>query len=209
LSVRIAPVRAVVVGVAALGLLAGCAATQPASPGLGGSEAGAGAEDTGSGGWVGIDDPADDSTSPEEAEGLSIVPWARPHGFRITFDASKVPAGATATLTLKDFNCMEGALNGPLDLSKPKQFLVELDQGTTCWFGTRSKSWITWTLALKLPGGSTKSTTFELAFTHQGGSTETLCWGENGLACTQSGEPTRASEGNWTVEYITQVLKLT
>lgn len=188
-------------GVLAAVLLAGCAAQLPASPGLGGSDGGSG--------YVGIADPAENSSPSPEEENLSIVPWARPHGFRVTFDASALPAGTTASLRIKDFNCMAEALNGPLDLSKPKQFLVELDQGTTCWFGTRSTSWITWDLALALPGGATKSTTFELVFHHTGGeATETKCWGDGGVTCTTSATGDWVREGDWTVEYFTQTLKL-
>ncbi|HWL02660.1 MAG TPA: hypothetical protein VNQ52_09860 [Microbacteriaceae bacterium] len=185
----------------ALGLLAGCAAQLPASPGLGGSDGGSD--------YVGIADPAANSSPSADEANLSIVPWALPHGFRMTFDASALPNGTTASLRLKDFNCMAEAFNGPIDLSQPKQFLVEIDQGTTCWFGTRPKSWITWTLAVTLPGGATKSTTFELAFTHQGGGIETSCWGENGLGCTAGPVPDFVREGDWKVNYLTQTLKLT
>jgi len=190
----------VAVGMLGVGALAGCAPAEP-TPGLGGSDGG--------GELVGIASPSDDRSADQVEEGLSIVPWAYPHGFRMTFDASALPAGTTATLRLKDFNCMAEAFNGPIDLSKPKQFLVELDQGTTCWFGTRSTSWITWDLTLKLPGGATKSTTFELAFTHQGGTVESKCWGEQGLACTAGPVPDFVREGDWKVHYLTQALKLT
>jgi len=184
--------------VLAVGLLAGCAPAEPSPPGLGGSEPDE---------PVGIAAPGEQR--PADAQELQIVPWARPHGFRITFDASRLPRGTAASLRIRDFNCMEGAINGDLDLSAPKQFLVELDQGTTCWFGTRSTSWITWDFTVTPPGGAAKTSTFELVFHHTGGgATTTSCWGEGGLACTQVGDAERVSEGNWTVEYFTQALRL-